>query len=416
MLSCCSNKFVQVKGTNFFIENKEYIFLGTNFWYGMNLASSMESGDRARLLRELDQLHLLGVKNLRIMAGSEGPNDMPYRIVPALQVSPGKYDTAVLDGLDFLLAEMKKREMKAIMCLNNFWHWSGGMSQYLVWAGINENIPYPPPHPGGSWSKYQRFTAKFYSNEKAKELFQNHIRFIVNHRNSYTKLAYKDDTTIMAWEIANEPRGDNNVKDFRLWVHQTAKFIKSLDKNHLVTTGSEGNTPYVTAGTDLFADHTSEYIDYATFHIWVQNWNIFDPLNPQLTMDKAVEFSLKYIQRHDEIAMQLGKPLVLEEFGMSRDFDNHDPNSKTTYRDQFYSYIFSEVLDRAKTTASSIKGVNFWAWAGEGRPTNIHGLWQRGNDFIGDPPHEYQGWYSVYNTDLTTNAIIALFTKKFDEF
>ena len=75
------------------------------------------------------------------MAASEGPNTEPYRMVPALMVSPGDYDESVLDGLDFFLAEVGKREMKAVMVLNNYWQWSGGMGQYVSWSE-GTSIPY----------------------------------------------------------------------------------------------------------------------------------------------------------------------------------------------------------------------------------------------------------------------------------
>jgi mannan endo-1,4-beta-mannosidase len=61
--------------------------MGTNFWYGANLGSREKT--RPRLIRELDKLSKLGVKKLRVMAASEGPDSEPYRMVPAMQVSLG---------------------------------------------------------------------------------------------------------------------------------------------------------------------------------------------------------------------------------------------------------------------------------------------------------------------------------------
>ena len=48
--------FINVNGKQFIRDGKPYYFLGTNFWYGMNLGSSGQGGDRDRLLRELDHL------------------------------------------------------------------------------------------------------------------------------------------------------------------------------------------------------------------------------------------------------------------------------------------------------------------------------------------------------------------------
>lgn len=398
--------FIEVRGNKFYKNNQPYTFLGTNFWYGMNLGSKGAGGDRPRLLRELDRLSALGVKNLRVVAGSEGPDTEPYRMLPSLQYAPGKYNQDVLEGLDFLLAEMAKRNMVAVMCMNDFWNWSGGMGQYLVWAGAANSIPYPPPNPGGDWWKYQVFASQFYSNEKAVRLFDDHLRFIVNRKNSITGKLYKEDPAIFSWELGNEPRGVTNQTDFVAWVDRTAGLIKSLDKNHLVTTGSEGNTSSPTSGTDIVKDHQSKNIDYATIHIWVQNWGLYDPAKPTATYQPALDYALNYLTNHLQQAAQLNKPVVLEEFGISRDANNHASGTPVTVRDKYYAALFAAVATATKTPNNALAGVNFWAWAGEGRPKVAEGLWHLGDNFIGDPPHESQGWYSVYDTDNSTKEVI----------
>jgi mannan endo-1,4-beta-mannosidase len=408
----CSTDFVKVQNSHFEIKGKKYVFMGTNFWYGMNLGSKGKGGDRARLIRELDALQSIGVNNLRIVAGSEGPDTEPYRMAPAMQTSPGVYNMEVVNGLDFLLDEMRKRDMHAVVCLADFWNWSGGMGQYIVWSGAADSIPYPPPHPGGDWGVYQEFVAQFYSNKKAMDLLNDHISFVVNRKNAYSNTLYKDDPTIMAWELANEPRGVNNIEAYRKWISNSAALIKQLDHNHLLTTGSEGTTSSPYAGTNPEMDHTDPNIDYQTIHIWVQNWNLYDPKNASGTYDKSVDYMLNYIKQHEVISRKLNKPLVLEEFGISRDLNNHDPNSPTTIRDKYYEKVFDAVYKYASSDDSPVAGVNFWAWAGEGRPHVPEGLWKPGDDFIGDPPHEAQGWYSVYDRDSTTRDIIRAYAEK----
>jgi mannan endo-1,4-beta-mannosidase len=407
--------FVKVRGTQFEIGGKPYFFVGTNFWYGMNLGSKGPGGDRERLIRELDALKKMGVTNLRLVAGSEGPDSEPYRMVPAMQTKPGEYNMEVVDGLDFLLFEMKKRDMRAVMCLADFWNWSGGMGQYIVWSGAADSIPYPPPHPGGAWDTYQEFVAQFYSNRKAMDMLNEHIQYVVNRTNSYSQIAYKDDPTIMAWELANEPRGVNNVEAYRTWISNTTAMIKNLDSNHLVTTGSEGTTSSSYAGTDPETDHTDPNIDYQTVHVWVQNWNIYDPKKPDSTYAPSVDYMLAYLKKHEEVSRKLKKPMVLEEFGISRDGNNHDASSPTTIRDRYYDAVLGAVYQYAKDKNSVVSGVNFWAWAGEGRPHTPEGLWKPGHDFIGDPPHETQGWYSVYDNDSTTINVIRKYATLMDQ-
>ena len=66
--------------------------------------------------------------------------------------------------------------------------------------------------------------------------------------------------------------------------------------------------------------------------------------------------------------------------------------------------------DGGGAPAAEISGVSFWAWAGEGRPRTPGGFWQLGDALLGDPPHERQGWYSVYDDDKSTHAVMASFS------
>lgn len=107
--------FVTISDGHFIVAGRPHYFAGANFWQGMNLAVDGPSGDRSRLTEELDQLQRLGVTNLRVMAASEGPNTEPYRMIPSLMIAPGAYDEEVLDGLDYLLAQIAARRMRAVI-------------------------------------------------------------------------------------------------------------------------------------------------------------------------------------------------------------------------------------------------------------------------------------------------------------
>jgi mannan endo-1,4-beta-mannosidase len=379
--------FVTVRNGKFSLNGQPYTFVGTNFWQGMNLGVDGPAGNRTLLLEELDHLQQLGITNLRIMASSEGPNTEPFRMVPAMMLSPGEYDERVLDGLDFLIAEMGKRNLRAVMVLNNYWQWSGGMAQYVSWHE-GTSIPYP-----GDWGQFMDYSAKFYACEDCQTWYRAHIQTMITHANPYTGLTYRDDPTIFSWELANEPRRYPDT-----WIDDTAAYIKSLDPNHLVTTGSEGTPPG--ERIDFIETHDGPDIDYTTIHIWPQNWGWYNPENLS-TYERAEEDARAYFQRHEQDAFTLTKPLVLEEFGLARDWDPvhniYNPDSLTTYRDRFYAAMFEEVF-RSLSAGGSAAGDNFWAWGGQSRP---------GDDWVGDPPHETPGWYSVYNMDEGTLAIIA---------
>ena len=115
--------FASTDGCRFIINGKTYSFIGANFWYGAILGSEGEGGNRERLIKELDFMKSTGIDNLRIMIGADGLSGVPTKVEPTLQLKPGVYNDTIFDGLDFLLSEMKKRDMYAVLFFTNSWEW-----------------------------------------------------------------------------------------------------------------------------------------------------------------------------------------------------------------------------------------------------------------------------------------------------
>ena len=74
-----------------------------------------------------------------------------------------------------------------------------------------------------------------------------YIKYVLNHRNSVNGRKYTSDPAIMAWEIINEPRPmmETAVPAFEAWMKHVSALVKSIDKNHLLTTGSEGQICFI---------------------------------------------------------------------------------------------------------------------------------------------------------------------------
>ncbi len=409
--------FVKVSNTHFEINNKAYYFVGTNFWYGAYLAADADYGNRARLLRELDHLQKLGVNNLRVMAASE-ESDFGLPLSPPFQYKNGKYNETLFQGLDFLLAEMGKRNLHAVLVLNNYWDWSGGMSEYVSWA-TGEKVFDPSVNKEHTWDQAMNFSARFYKIEEAQKRYRKYISTLVNRKNIYTKNLYKNDPAIMTWELANEPRpskeGDaaESVKVFAKWVDQTAQFIHSIAPKQLVTTGSEGSKGTLNSLDFTLQAHSSKYIDYITFHMWPKNWGWYKADKPE--MEKTKENTAQYFDEHLAIAQKLNKPIVMEEFGFVRDGEKHEPGTPTTARDEYYSFVFQHLKD-AKQAGKPLGGLNFWGWGGEGRTPQKDGIWKPGDiTYTADPYSEAQGLNSIFNTDKSTLEIISKYAHEIDK-
>ena len=409
------DSFVVVRGHNFYVGGKPYYYAGTNYWYGslLGLEKDRRRGVE-RLRRELDFLKANGVTNLRLMAGAEGSGMINgvTRVGPPLQPRQGEFDEAVLEGLDLVLAEMGRRGLKAIVFFSNNWEWSGGFQQYLTWNG---RVPEALRTRKLTWDEQRDIVSGFYSCEPCKEAYNRQVNLILGRANKYTGKRYTEDPAVMAWELANEPRPMRPAAAdaYRRWVAGVAAMIKSKDRNHLVTIGHEG---YM--GTDdmkLYEEiHADRNVDYLTIHIWPKNWGWFKGHEVEESFPGVVEKTLAYIEEHLRVAERLGKPLVVEEFGLPRDRHSFDPGAPTTLRDALYGKVFS-VLERHAASGGHVAGVNFWAFGGTARPVKGQTFWKEGDPYMGDPPMEEQGLNTVFDSDKSTWGVIKSLSRSLEK-
>lgn len=410
LLAACAPKpadsghsFIRVNADGQFVrDGKPYYFVGTNFWYGAILGSQGEGGNRERLHKELDFLKSIGVNNLRVLVGADGEEGVKARVQPTLQTAPGVYNDTILDGLDYFMNELRKRDMTAVLFLNNSWEWSGGYSVYLQWSGHGKAVI--PAIDG--WPAYMEYVKQYQQSDSAKALFAKHVEYIVSRTNRYNQLKYVDDPTIMSWQIGNEPRAfsDENKEPFARWMASVAAQIKSLDANHMVSSGSEGLWG-CEGDIALFEKiHSDSNIDYLNIHIWPYNWGWVKADSLVEMLPQAKENTRQYIDQHMEVAKKYRKPLVLEEFGFPRDGFQFSKTAPTTARDAYYSYVF-DLIRQQRESGGLFAGCNFWAWGGFAEQTPGHVYWEKGDDYTGDPAQEQQGLNSVFATDSTVEII-----------
>lgn len=410
LLGACAPKpaehsFIKVNADGQFVrDGKPYYFVGTNFWYGAILGSEGEGGNRERLHKELDFLKSIGINNLRVLVGADGENGIKTRVEPSLQVAPGVYNDTILAGLDYFMNELRERDMTAVLYLNNSWEWSGGYSVYLQWSGHGDAVV---PAVDG-WPAYMEYVKQFPQSDSAKALFANHVNYIVSRTNRYNQIKYVDDPTIMSWQIGNEPRAfsDENKEPFARWMADMAAQIKSLDPNHMVSSGSEGSWG-CEMDMNLFEKiHADPNINYLNIHIWPYNWSWVKADSLKELLPRAKENTKKYIDDHMVIARKYSKPIVLEEFGFPRDGFSFSKEASTTARDEYYRYVF-DLIRQDRESGGLFAGCNFWAWGGFAGQNPGHVFWEKGDDYTGDPAQEQQGLNSVFATDSTIEIIKA---------
>ncbi len=408
LLGACSptevkRSFIKVNDKGQFIrDGKPYYYVGTNFWYGAILGSEGEGGNRERLHKELDFLKNIGINNLRVLVGADGENGVKTRVEPSLQVAPGVYNDTILAGLDYFMNELRNSATPRGTHLNNSWEWSGGYSMYLQWSGHGKAVV---PAVDG-WPAYMEYVKLFQQSDSAKALFANYVKDIVTRTNRYNKIKYVDDPTLMSWQIGNEPRAfsDDNKEPFAQWMADVTSLIKSLDPNHMVSSGSEGLWGCENDITLFEKIHADANIDYLNIHVWPYNWGWVKADSLMELLPQAKENTKKYIDEHMMVAKKYRKPIVLEEFGFPRDGFKFSKESSTNARDEYYRYVF-DLIRQDRENGGLFAGCNFWAWGGFAGQVPGHVYWEKGDDYMGDPAQEEQGLNSVFATDTTVEII-----------
>ena len=77
------------------------------------------------------------------------------------------------------MAEAARNGIRVQLCLTNWWRDTGGVTQYLRWAGVQGADD--DKHPFGI---NKEIAMQFYTNETTRRLYREHIEKIATRRNS----------------------------------------------------------------------------------------------------------------------------------------------------------------------------------------------------------------------------------------
>ena len=403
--------FITRHGTGFVRDGQPWRHTGANAWYLAWLGA--DAAGRARLGRELDRLKAMGVRNVRLLAGAEeGP--LRASVTPGFVNRDGKLNEALLVGLDHAMAELARRDMTGVLYLTNNWEWSGGMMT-LLWYETGRYLDNnDPAHP---WPAFPDAGAEFYGNGNAVARFFSYVRALVGRVNTVTGRAYRDDRTILSWQLCNEPRPGVSpevmarvLPAYYTWIDASAALIRSLDPHHMVSLGMEGTI--ASGGREDVIVRAHQSIDYLTAHVWPLNWGWVDGKNLAATWDAGRAKVEDYLATHIRLAKTLNKPLVIEEFGFPRDGELYDPAVATSFRQSYYRLIYA-AAEASLAGGGPVAGTNFWGWNGEARTVRPDHRWHAGDPLMGDPPHEPQGWYGNFDSDAPMIALIQAHAARF---
>ncbi|MFZ6029919.1 MAG: cellulose binding domain-containing protein [Chloroflexota bacterium] len=331
--------FVYRCGVHFCLDGKPYYFAGTNvydfFTFGDGSSTATQADienrfmDKPRIDAHMARLQADGVGVVRLWMFS-------HETWHGFEPAEGVYNEAQFMLFDYIIESAKNHGIKLLPVFENYWEAYGGIDTRLEWEGLTGG------HPG---------RAIFFNKDVCPGCFsqyKNYVQYVLNRTNHYSGIQYKNEPTIFAWELMNEPRyqgvsPEENVSGatLRAWVDEMGAYIKAIDSNHMLGTGLEAHESRFGFGGDegnpFIYIHQSEYIDFTSAHPYpTEEW-------ADLSIEETRALIRTWINESHDV---IGKPFFMGEF-----------NSHTGIRTEWWEAFFGEI------EASGGDGSAFWWYA-----------------------------------------------------
>ena len=280
------DSFVVQEGTQLTLNGQTYRFAGTNNYYMHYRSNDM-------ITAVLDDAKAMGLNSIRVWGFMEGvSHEHTMQAKPYVYTAPNNVNSA-LERLDFTIAEAKKRGIRVVIAMTNNWGDFGGMQQYVDWFNGTHHDD-------------------FYRSKEIKDAYKSYVKHLIEHKNQYTGIANKDETAIMTWELANEPRAQSDTSGDLLyqWTKEMSDYVRSLAPNQLIALGSEGF--FTRSGEEDWTYNGNEGVDweriitlpnisYGTFHLYPEHWGKHD-----LSWNGSGSVNYSIIRANNEIDQTTG--------------------------------------------------------------------------------------------------------------
>ncbi|WP_165872147.1 PKD domain-containing protein [Tenacibaculum sp. M341] len=339
------SNFVYAEGDKFMLNGKPFYFSGANvydfFTYGSSSGDiETQFMDKDRIDAHMRKLYENGIRVIRIWGFS-------HEDWHGFEPQKGVYSEAQFSLFDYVVKSAESNGLKLIIALENYWNDYGGIKDRLKWEGID--VEGAGTHDQG----------QFFTNASAIQGYKDYVEYFITRKNHYDGVEYRNDPTILAWELMNEPRyqgfGDDLTSDtLRAWVDDMGAFIKNIDSNHLLGTGLEAHGLKYgfggDEGNDFIKIHESPYVDFTSAHPYIrESWADF-------TLDETMALICQWA---DESHDQIKKPLYIGEF-------NVEKIERLEWWDEIYGFIEEK----------KIGGSAFWWFPDNNTPRDKFGVFE----------------------------------------
>lgn len=306
------DQFVRRIGAQLFLDGRPYRFAGTNNYYPMYQSTVAVDALFAKVKASgFDVIRVWGSREIGTVGGSDSvdPSQDGFYLQawdPAAGAPVFNDGATGLQHLDYVLASARAHGVRLVIPFVNNWNNFGGMDQYVRWAGDTHHDD-------------------FYTDPKIRGWYQAWIAHLLDRVNPLTGIAYKDDPTVLGWELGNEPRclgggvyprsASCTTDTLVSWADTMSRYVKSVDRRHLLDVGDEGFYAKDTASTDWTRNGGEGVdtirlaalpaVDMLSLHLYPEGWG------------KPAAWGNDWIAEHLQDARKVGKPAFLGEFGLA---------------------------------------------------------------------------------------------------
>jgi len=304
-------KFPNIKGNYFQYDGRLYFPVGVNYLPSSSDCRMWSEWNIKEIEEDFSHMKKLGINTVRFFIFW---NDF--------EPKPGEYDEECLRRLSELVEAARKYDFLLIP----------------TFVGDVAGIKWVP-----SWAVGK----SIYSEEMIQRLSGLFKRVIKD---------FRDAGQIFAWDITNEPsywEEPKRSEDAVNWVEKLSRSIREADDGHLVTLGLDqhnvagGPDEFNVTGRTLFeVEDVASHLDFISIHTY-----------PLLLApgEGALDFRGTYFPAYAIRFCQMGKPVLLEEFGLS---------SGTVAEEDVAKYyevtMFTALINGAA-------GMLCWSWIDESR-------------------------------------------------
>ncbi|KAF7378392.1 Glycoside hydrolase family 5 protein [Mycena sanguinolenta] len=340
-----STGFIKTSGTRFTLNGQQFVPVGSNAYWPALLGYTNAQIDQA-----FADIAASGATVCR----TEGFNEVTSANGVYFQLWSGKTATVNtgtngLQRLDYLVSSAKAHGIKLLITLTNNWSDFGGMDVYTTQL-LGSGLPHDT----------------FYTNPTVVAAFKTYVKAIVTR--------YSTENTIMAWELANEPRcagtstldpglplqlatAQSSQTGLHRSPHTSSPSTRTISSRSVMkdssTTPSPHNYDYPYQGggigIDFAANLALSTLDFGTFHMYPDSWG---------ESGNDIAWGQQWITDHAAIMTSANKPVIMEEFGLTYTGTQRSNDYATWYNTVLTTGLTGDLLWQAGSTFNGTQTPN----------------------------------------------------------